>query len=144
LVIKNFSLTVSGLDTKRVTRIEPLSISMNYAPDLAGTVRETTTLPGKFGWGLLTVTFAAADAPSWMAWRDDFLIKGNNTNAAEKSLVLTLLAPDLTTRLLELNGSGVGLVTLRRLPATGDVAAKYQAQLYVEQWSIGKGTSKGS
>jgi hypothetical protein len=64
---------------------------------------------------------------------------------AEKSLVLTLLAPDLTTRLLELNGSGVGLVTLRRLPATSaDAAPKYQAQLYVEQWSVGKGTSKGS
>jgi hypothetical protein len=65
---------------------------------------------------------------------------------AEKSLVLTLLAPDLTTRLLELNGSGVGLVTLRRLPAatSTDAAPKYQAQLYVEQWSLGKGTSKGS
>lgn len=64
---------------------------------------------------------------------------------AEQSLVLTLLAPDLTTRLLELNGSGVGLVTLRRLPTTAtDAAPKYQAQLYVEQWSVGKGTSKGS
>jgi hypothetical protein len=145
LVIKNFSLTVSGLDTKRVTRIEPLSISMNYVPDQVGAVRETTTLPTKLGWGFLTVTFGAADAPSWMAWRNDFLIKGNNANTAEKSLVLTLLAPDLTTRLLELNGSGVGLVTLRRLPATSaDAAPKYQAQLYVEQWSVGKGTSKGS
>jgi hypothetical protein len=145
LVIRNFSLTVSGLDTKRVTRIEPLSISMNYAPDQLGTVRQTTTQPGKLGWGFLTVTFGAADAPSWMAWRDDFLIKGNNTDAAEKSLVLTLLAPDLTTRLFELNGSGVGLVTLRRLPATSaDAAPKYQAQLYVQQWSVGKGTSKGS
>ncbi|MEA2713667.1 MAG: hypothetical protein QOK27_1628, partial [Gemmatimonadales bacterium] len=145
LLIKNFSLTVSGLDSKRVTRIEPLSISMNYVPDQLGTVRQTTTQPGKLGWGFLTVTFGAADAPSWMAWRDDFLIKGNNTDAAEKSLVLTLLAPDLTTRLFELNGSGVGLVTLRRLPATSaDAAPKYQAQLYVEQWSVGKGTSKGS
>ena len=71
---------------------------MKSAPDQLGTVRETTTLPGKLGWGFLTVTFSAADAPGWMAWRDDFLIKGNNTDAAEKSLVLTLLAPDLTTR----------------------------------------------
>jgi hypothetical protein len=145
LLIKNFSLTVSGLDTKRVTRIEPLSISTKLTPDQLGTVRETTTLPGKLGWGFLTVTFGAADAPSWIAWRDDFLIKGNNANTAEKSLVLTLLAPDLTTRLLELNGSGVGLVTVRRLPTTAaDAAPKYRAQLYVEQWSVGKGTSKGS
>jgi hypothetical protein len=143
-LVRNFSLTIPGLETKRVSRIEPLSISTKLTPDQIGVVRETTTQPGKLGWGFLTVTFSAADAPSWMAWRDDFLIKGNNTSAAEKSLVLTLLSSDLTTRLLELNGSGVGLVTLRRLPATGDVAAKYQAQLYVEQWSVGKGTSKGS
>jgi hypothetical protein len=143
-LVRDFSLTIPGLETKRVSRIEPLSISTKLTPDQIGVVRETTTQPGKLGWGFLTVTFSAADAPSWMAWRDDFLIKGNNTSAAEKSLVLTLLSSDLTTRLLELNGSGVGLVTLRRLPATGDLAAKYQAQLYVEQWSVGKGTSKGS
>jgi hypothetical protein len=143
-LVRNFSLTIPGLETKRVSRIEPLSISTKLTPDQIGVVRETTTQPGKLGWGFLTVTFSAADAPSWMAWRDDFLIKGNNTSAAEKSLVLTLLSSDLTTRLLELNGSGVGLVTLRRLPATGDLAAKYQAELYVEQWSVGKGTSKGS
>jgi hypothetical protein len=145
-LVRSFSLTIPGLETKRVTRIEPLSISTKLTPDQIGVVRVATTQPGKLGWGYLTVTFSAADAASWMAWRDDFLIKGNNTNEAEKSLVLTLLSSDLTTRLLELNGSGVGLVTLRRLPAatSTDAAAKYQAQLYVEQWSVGKGTSKGS
>jgi hypothetical protein len=44
------------------------------------------------------------------------LIKGNKTNAAEKSLI------------------GVGLVTVRRLPTTAaDATSKYQAQLHVDR-----------
>jgi hypothetical protein len=139
---RNFSLAVSGLDTKTVSRIEPFSMTLKMA-DQIGVFRVTKN-PARLEWGFLTVTFPAAEAPGWIAWRDDFLMNGHHQEENERSLVLTFLARDLKTPLLELNGSGVGLVTVRRLPtAAGDAAPKYQAQLYVQQWSLGKGM-KGS
>jgi hypothetical protein len=129
----NFTLAVSGLEPNQVSRIEEFGFGFRPVEDQLGEASQYSVQPGRTGWGLLTVTFSAAAAPGWIAWRDEFIL--NNGQAAERSLTLTMLGSDMATPILVLTGSGVEIVALRRLPTTAaNPMPKYQANLYVEHW----------
>lgn len=101
----SLTLVVPGLEARRVGRIEAFGFGSKSSTDQAGETRYATK-QGPIGWGVLTVTFPAADAQSWLAWRDDFMVAGNNGPGAEKSLTLTLYSSDMSTPLLVLTGTG--------------------------------------
>jgi len=82
----------------------------------------------------LVLTISKADYAAWQAWADSFLVKGQNSDADEKSAALTLLAADMKTVLQTVQFSHVGLVRLS--PTPGDSGneriSRFEAELYYE------------
>jgi hypothetical protein len=78
-------------------------------------------------------------AASWKAWFDDFVVSGNNSDAAERKGSLTLLAPNLAEELVRIDFAGLGIFRL-----TGDpdpdvppgAIATMTAELYCEQMTL--------
>jgi hypothetical protein len=123
----DFRFTMGNLETRRTTRIEPFTISQ---------------APGQPAISNLLVTIsvdATSPATNWLAWYDDFVLKGNNGDPNEKTFTLELgLGPNAAgpPRMI-LTGYGVGIVALRALPVpAGSSVRLLQAELYVERMEV--------
>jgi len=123
----DFRFSMGNLETRRTARIEPFTISQ---------------APGQPAISNLLVTFsvdATHPATNWLAWYDDFVVKGNNGDPNEKTFTLELglglnaAGPARMT----LTGYGVGIVALRALPVpAGSSIQLLQAELYVERMEV--------
>ena len=108
-------------------RIEPFTISQ---------------APGQPSISNLLVTFsvdATNPATNWLAWYDDFVVKGSNGDTYEKTftLELGLGASFAGPARMTLTGYGVGIVALRALPVpAGSNFRLLQAELYVERMEV--------
>ena len=123
----DFRFTMGNLEARRTVRIEPFTI---------------TQAPGQPAISNLLVTFstdAANPATNWLAWYEDFVLKGNNGDNNEKTFTLELgLGLNFAgpARML-LTGYGVGIVALRALPVpAGSSIQLLQAELYVERIEV--------
>jgi hypothetical protein len=125
LVASNFRLVIPSLATNKVTRIDPFVVKVTVPP-LRSTAAWTVTIPNLS----LSVSAPFAD---WNAWAQDFIIKGNNSAAAEKTASLRLIAADLKTTLLTLDLTGLGIFHTAPDPASATVAvARELAAMYCE------------
>ena len=71
---------------------------------------------------------------AWLAWYDDFIVKGNGGTANEKTFSLDFLS--LTgTSVMTLKGYSVGIVALRSAPYSA-ASVPLQAELYVTRLDI--------
>lgn len=140
-VASDFSFAMDNLETTNATRIEPFAIKSVLTETLAGDQRTYTTSPtGPPKIPNLFVTFtvdATHPATNWLAWYDDFVIKGNSTDDKEKTFTLSLGVGTSGAARLTLKGYGVGIVALRTLPSSGFVSVRrLQAELYVERVEV--------
>ena len=110
----NFRLEIDGLDSSRVSRIEPIFVK--HTPRLA--IEN------------LQITLAETGADSWRRWQDDFLGKGGDK--LEKNGRIVFLGPTLKEELAELRLEGLGLVALRAR-SSENALPTLQAELYVER-----------
>ena len=149
--VKDFKFLMGNLETTRVTRIESFAATTSITETTVGATRDYTTTPtGKPEVSNLLVTFevdATDPATNWLAWYDDFVVKGNNTDANEKSFTL-ILGPGQSAPIgdkrsytdpaaMKLQGYGVGIVALRALPQPfGSTVRLLQAELYVERMEV--------
>ena len=132
----NFSFTLGNLDTNRVASIEPFSITRATTADSVGAMRDPSLQTGSTKFSNLLVVTSDASAASWTAWRDDFLLRGNNTDANELNGSLTLLGPDMKTPLLALQISHVGITRFAHNPSSNEAIMRSTATLYCEQITL--------
>lgn len=147
----DFRLSMGTLETNGVARIEPLTGSMEMSSDAIGEQRISTATPGKRTVSNMRVTLSttdAAPATNWLAWFDDFVIKGNNGDDKERSFTVQLGVGKRTevsgvqrsyteANLLNLKGSGVGIIAIRALPQTpGSMIRQLQIDLYIERLEV--------
>lgn len=131
----NFRLTIDGIDTKHVSRIEPLTV--RRAIDVQTSGGGTTISAGRITFPDLRVRLSAVSAAAWYAWHKDFVIDANNTNADERTGAISFLAPDLKTELARIDLHGIGIVRLA--PAGAGVQASVAsvvADLYCERMEL--------
>ena len=147
----DFQLTMGNLGTKGVVRIEPLTGAMELSSSALGEQRIATATPGKRTISNIRLTLAATDAnpvTTWLAWFDDFVVKGNNGDDKELTFTLQLGVGKRTdvsgvqrnytaANLLNLKGSGVGIIAVRWLPQSATTAARMlQVDLYMERLEV--------
>jgi hypothetical protein len=140
----DFRLSMGNLETARAMRIESFTIAAPLSTAPVGVQRiSTTTVAGQPAISNLLISFAvdaAHPAPNWLAWYDDFVLKGNNDDSHEQSLLLELGVGSTGAQgshRLALRGYGVGLVALRVLPQpAGSTVQRLQAELYVERIDV--------
>lgn len=118
-----FDLAIEGLDTKRVSRIDPLTVVADER--------------GAIDFPDLHVLLSPAGAEEWFAWHDEFVVSGHADK--EKSGLLTFFARDLRTKLGRLKLDGLGITRLAPEPAqkTGvEQVVRLGANLYCESMEL--------
>jgi hypothetical protein len=125
----NFRLTLGDLPTKRVTKVD--SVTVRQARELDDETRPRS--PQRPDVSDLAVTLAESDAKAFDDWFDEFAIHGRSDDQRDGSL--EFLAADLKSVLFTLTLSRTGLTRVRRLGADSGRAAvaRVRAEVYCEQ-----------
>jgi hypothetical protein len=136
----NFKLEIDGLADTRVSRIEAFTVTQDIVSGTVGAGRATTLEPGKLEYPNLVLTVPEADAKDFQTWFQDFVIKGNNGVAAEKSGAIVLLDPTLTKELLRINLKNVGIFRLAPVDsvAGADAVPSVSVSLYFNSLALVK------
>ncbi len=134
----NFRVTFPGLDTTKVSKVEPLVFAMTTTQDRTGAEGEIRPAPGMGDFANFKLHVAEVQAKTWSEWFDDFVLKGHNGQDKEKTMRIELLAPDRQGVLLVLEAKGVGIIAARRMlaEANADQIARIEVELYVEEWQV--------
>ena len=136
----DFRFTMGNLETGRAMRIESFTIAAPSSTPVGGQQIAPFTSAGQPTISNLLLSIAVDathPAPNWLAWYDDFVLKGNNGDSHEQSFLLELGVGRSGSHRLALKGSGVGLVSLRVLPQPpGSTGQRLQAELYVERMDV--------
>jgi phage tail-like protein len=132
----NFKVEIDGLDCSRVNKVDAFTIRQVVVPANVGEARATVRKPGNVEFPNLTITFAEATAKTWNAWFEDFVIKGNNGDGAEKSGAVVLLSADLKKELARITLHNVGICALRRQPVSDTAVRRVTAELYCERMEL--------
>ena len=144
--ISDFSLTIKGLDTGHLQKIDRMVITSPATSDSVGTqniaVQNKTLFPDVH----LELSATVANKSSWMAWRDSFLLNGKHADSDEKDGSLVLRDTHGTT-LVTLQFSHIGLIRVvepfnGRLQTHGPAQDSLQADLYFDGLTVaGSSTS---
>jgi len=132
----NFRFTLGNLDTNRVASIEPFIITRATVANSVGAMRDPSVQTGPAKFPDFVVVTSDAGAASWTAWRDDFLVRGNRTDANELDGSLTLLGPDMKTPLLSLQLLHMGITRFAQNLSPNESIARSTASLYCEQITL--------
>ena len=127
-----FALAISGLVTKSVTKIGPISIIRRAVSDDVGRTRSPTITFSPPEFSNLVVTLSEASAATWNDWFTDFAVSGNNGSDREKTASLTFFGSDFAV-----NFQQVGIVRVSRLPVAGTTVRFRESELYFERLTIG-------
>jgi hypothetical protein len=130
----NFRLTIDGLDCRRVSRVDALTVKQTVTRDSIGNARDSLTEPVSLEFPNLVVTLPEIDDQTWVDWNDDFLVKGNNSDEQEKNGTLEFLSADLKTTLGKVDFAHLGIFRLSRdkVEAGSEQVRTFTASMYVE------------
>jgi len=135
-VASNFRVAIDGLDCTRIMRVDPLTV--RQAPgDLVGSSRKPG-LAGPLDFPNLKVTLSEAGSETWVAWFEDFVVKGNNDQSKEKNGSIALLSPDLKDEMLRIDLFGLGIFMLgpEKTDLRSDKVSALTAQMYCERMEL--------
>ena len=134
----NFRLELDGLDCDQGQQDRLVHREADSPEDDIGDLRDVQKEPGNVEFPNLRVTIAEADAATWHEWHEDFVVKGNNDDAHEKSGTIVFLTPNRKDELARINLFNVGIFALRRPPATAaaEKVARVVAELYCERMEL--------
>ncbi len=113
----NFRLSIDGLATNKVSKIDPITIK--HSPK------------GLLEYSNLVITVAEVDSESWKAWAAQSV----DGKPVEKNGRLELLSPNLKDVLLSVSLEGLGVVRLfsEKSEANADQIQRKKVELYVEK-----------
>jgi hypothetical protein len=134
-VASNFRLELDGIDCSKVSKIDSFTVQQSLVADDIGDPRDIPKQPGRLEFPNLRVTVAEAGAATWTAWFEDFVMKGNNDDAHEKSGAVVFMAPNRKDELGRVILHNVGIFALRHEAATEKVS-RVVAELYCEQMEL--------
>ncbi len=130
----NFRLEMEGLDTSRVTRVEPFAIKRQIPEGSRRFERE----PSRLETSNLKITLSEQFAASWQDWHEDFVIRGDNDDGQEKSGSLIFLSPDMKSELGRVNLNQCGIYRLSEAKSASGllIPGFVTAELYCEQMTL--------
>jgi len=134
----NFRLTITDVNCSYVRSIGALNVALQIAADEIGALREPAAVASTLDIPDLTVMIAESHAADFVAWHDDFVVKGNSDKAHEKQGTLEFLGPNLKDVLFTLQLDGLGIFDLAAVRQTSGSAAvaTVVAGIYCEQMSF--------
>jgi hypothetical protein len=135
-----FRLSIDGLDTTHVSKIEALGVKLKIGTDQVGVVREPTKAAANLEIPNLVFYVSESHSDSIAKWHEDFVVKGNNGEDKEKSGRIDMLSPSgQVVYSLELQHLGITRFTPEPVAAT-DAMRRIRVEMYVEQIKFTPGT----
>jgi hypothetical protein len=131
----NWSLDIGGLGGK-ISRIDSFTVRQKLVANATGELRDYQRQPGTIEYPNLTVTMSESGDDKWVAWFQDFVFKGNNGDAQEKTGTLTLFGPDMKKPIVTIKLYNVGIYSWEPVAVESGTIRKMQAKLYVERMEI--------
>jgi hypothetical protein len=136
----SFRLSIKGLESAcaHVSKIDALTFTQKVSTDEIGEARDYQREPGKLEVSDLTITVAETAAQPFYDWLEDFVIKGNNGQGAEKTGTLELLDSTMKDALMTLSFQGLGIFEARpmKLSAGSDAVRRTKVSMYCERVSL--------
>jgi hypothetical protein len=131
----NFKLTLDGVDTSHVTKIDAFTFKQNVITNADGVQRDGPPEVPNF-----KLRVPAASAQDFIKWHQDFVIDGNNGQDKEKTGSISYLNSDLKTEIFRLDLGNVGIFDLEYDPldAGTDSLRQVTVQLYAETMKLFK------
>ena len=131
-----FRVSLAGLPTKNVVRVEPFLVRIPPKPPVpTDNPNGDPVAPPPVEVGNLKWTILGPDVEAWAAWFEDFVVRGNHADSLEKDGAIELL-DDAGAVILTVKLSHVGIFGLSRLAPVkgkgGDPLEVLEVDLYVE------------
>lgn len=128
----SFSFQLDNLNGNLVASVGEIRISRTVNNDVTDPLSRNSATVSPTRFGNIVVTLRGLDS-GWTAWRDDFLIQGNNQDHQEKTGHLNFIDATGSTG-FSLLLRHVGLAAMGIVPGdTAYQATALEAELYVEQ-----------
>jgi hypothetical protein len=131
-----FRLKIQGFEQAGawVDRIEALPIRRKTVVPAVGELRNPQQASGGIEFPNLVFTLPEQYAGPFHGWHEDFVVKGNNGDAQERSGVLELLSPTGNTVLFTLSFFNLGIVTAALVPGPLEGSMSHtRVELYCER-----------
>lgn len=135
----NFRLRVGDLPCTQVSKIDSFTIKQILVPEVKGDFRFSTRMLTRLEIPNLKITFSAADIKPWVAWFNEFVVKGQNSQEEELSGAIEFLDPVGDKVLGSIDLFQVGIFSLsgeQDAHEGGHHVSRYVAELYVERMGI--------
>lgn len=132
----NFRLDVDGLDTKRVAKIDSLTIKQNVKPFTVGPEWMYQIEPTTLEYPNITFYISEFSAKPFYDWHNQFVQTGANDPSNEKTGAIVFLDNSLQKELLTIDLFALGCVNI--LPdkadaAGGDGIRRVKVEMYCEE-----------
>lgn len=139
-VSSRFKLEIDGLDCSGVMKIDSFTVKQGNMINTGGTEsRDIAFEPGAPQFPNLMITIDGSRANTWKAWFDDFVLRGNNKPAQEKTGRLYFMS-ETGKPLACIIFHGVGIYSYERLVADDDsVVNRIKAGLYCNKMEFQTG-----
>jgi phage tail-like protein len=132
----NFKLRIDGLDKgcSRVNKIEAITVKQKVSEHAVGEMRDYEQEPMHLEIPNLVITFPESHGDEFYKWHEDFVIKGNNGDEAEKGGTLEYLTPNLKEVLFTLTFQHLGIfkLTPEKVEAGSEQIRRLKAEMYCE------------
>jgi hypothetical protein len=134
----DFELKIDGVDCKKVNRIDAFTVKMKGPSDSLDVDRGKALQAARLDFPNLRIRLPQAHADAWIAWYDDFVVKGNNADTKERNGQLSFLPPNGGKPLLVIKLYNVGIYRLDSEggAANADAIKHLVAELYVERMEL--------
>jgi hypothetical protein len=132
----NFKLTIDGVNTTRVSKVEALTIKLPFKNNSQGECLNCGDIqaPSPVDFPNVILTLAQTGAESFEVWFQNFVVSGDNDDSKEKSGEVTFLTADLQTPLFSVKFNHLGIFELAPVASTSsaDNIARLVAAMYCE------------
>ncbi len=130
----NFRFALADLNTKMVNKIDAITVKQTVAKSDTGDTRDAQKEPAKLEFPNITIYVAESHAQTWIDWADDFIIKGNNGQSAEKDGSIVFLSPNLKDELgtIELKSCGISSIAPDKSEANAEAIKRMKIEIYCE------------
>jgi len=134
-----FRVALAGLDTSQITRVDAFSFKSKLTENPVGEQRDYQMEPAKLEVPSVSIYVRPQGAATWLAWHDDFLVKGNSDDAKEKTGTIEY-GPAGTAALYRVGLGHVGISRATEVTLAGQRTWKFE--LYAETMSFAAPNAK--
>lgn len=130
----NFRLQIDGMDTRRVLKVDAITIKQNIVENAIGERLIYQKEPAQIDFPSLIITIPENEIEPWYKWHKEFVMDGKSAPESEKSGSLAFLTSDLGTELFSLSFANLGIIkfTPDKHESSSDKLRYVRVEMYCE------------